>query len=306
MEFTQDMYPYLPTWSNTRINLLQRCPRAFVLRYGLAKLTAHHPQGKMLGQAFAIQSPWIIMHQVVRHLVLDYIEDYVNGTIWSPDLIRIRFKQDYRKAIQARNQQIEQFQQNDVDQAIFQPAQPEHHLIEMGVNSCINFVQNPNLRTLLANGSIERLEPTNSIVMQKVRLYCSPDFVHHGTSGKTLIKLHLYGNLSRLERIHQASLLQHYGDHDSTVMQFSLAQRKWYVHKSKPNGIQRKQAMDMVHEDVMIMHNTFASVKKNNDLTKIPLADSYRACMNCNVRFICPAKDGYEQAKAEQRVLMCQ
>ena len=70
------MFPQQPTWSNSRINLLQRCPRAFVLRYGLAQVSRHHERGEILSIAFQIQTPWILLHQTVREVVLDYVEDH--------------------------------------------------------------------------------------------------------------------------------------------------------------------------------------------------------------------------------------
>ena len=70
------MFPSQPTWSTSRSNLLQRCPRAFVLRYGLAQLSRHHERGRILSIAFQIQTPWILMHQTIREVFLDYLEDY--------------------------------------------------------------------------------------------------------------------------------------------------------------------------------------------------------------------------------------
>ena len=102
MVYPQDMYPFQPTWSTTRINLLQRCPRAFVLRYGLAKLSKNHPQGKFLSEVFQIQTPWILMHQTIRTVLLDYVEDHQIGTVWSRELLSIRFRRDYFKAIAER------------------------------------------------------------------------------------------------------------------------------------------------------------------------------------------------------------
>ena len=306
MQSLRNMFPYQPTWSNTRINLLQRCSRAFVLRYGLAQISRNHPQGQLLSEAFRIQTPWILMHQTIRDVVLDYVEDYTNGTVWSQGLIRVRFKKDYTRAILGRNKIIESLQNYEFDSTFFQITYPEDHLIKMGVEICINILQHKVMLELLSDGSIERKEPTNSIVKQKVRLYCSPDLIHHGKNGTTLVKLHLYGRLSAYERINQASLLQLYGNADSTVIQFTLERRKWYIHKTKPVAKQVKQALDLVHQDIKHMETSFSNVNKNNDLTKVPLADTYRSCMHCNVRFMCPSRHGYENAKAEQLTLMCE
>ena len=85
-------------------------PRAFVLRYGLAQVSRHHERGEILSIAFQIQTPWILLHQTVREVVLDYVEDYVNGTVWSNGLIRSRFKMDFEKAMHMRNRIIERIQ----------------------------------------------------------------------------------------------------------------------------------------------------------------------------------------------------
>ena len=131
------MFPSQPTWSTSRSNLLQRCPRAFVLRYGLAQLSRHHERGRILSISFQIQTPWILMHQTIREVFLDYLEDHGNGTVWSNGLIRSRFKLDYQKAIRNRNRLIEGLQAHN-HHTSFQQKQPEQHLIEMGIDACID------------------------------------------------------------------------------------------------------------------------------------------------------------------------
>ena len=302
----QGMYPYQPTWSTTRINLLQRCPRAFILRYGMAKLSKNHPKGQFLSEVFQIQTPWVLMHQTIRTILLDYIEDHQIGTVWSHELLSIRFRRDYSKEIADRNQRVERLQRYGLADSFFHKTQPEEHLIKMGIESCISIFLNPVFQGLLSSGSIERMEANEFTRIQNIRMYCAPDILHRSSKGLTIIKLQLYGKTVRGKRIQQASLLQSYGDSDSEVIQFCLQRRKWHVYKTIPVASQRKQASNLVALDVKQIEAVFSKVEKNNDLTKIPLADSYRSCMNCNVKFMCPARTGYENAKAEQRILMCQ
>ena len=299
------MFPYQPTWSNTRINLLQRCPRAFVLRYGLAQLSKHHAQGQMLSVAFQIQTPWVLLHQTIREVLLDYIEDYGIGNQWSKGLLRARVKADYTKAIQRRNQRIRTIQSQQMAQS-FTVVEPEIHLIEMGVDACLKLLENPHFVTLLSEGSIERIEATTSVLQGKIRIYAAPDFIHYGRDRTSLVKFNLYGQATRCERERQAALLMMYGEHDSRVIQFSLKYRKWSVNTIASTQAQTKQTLNLVSQDVEQMEAIFAQVGKNNDLSLIPLADSLRSCMNCNVRSLCPSRHGYEHAKAEQRSLMCQ
>ena len=299
------MFPYQPTWSSTRINLLQRCPRAFVLRYGLAQVSKHHPQGQLLSTAFQIQTPWILLHQTIREVLLDYIEDYGIGNEWSEGLLRARVKADYSKAIQLRNHRIMTIESQQMAQS-FQVVEPEPHLIDMGIDACLKLVEDPHFVTLLNEGSIERIEPTSSVLQGKIRIYAAPDFIHHGRDRTSLVKLNLYGQSKKIERERQASLLMMYGDHESTVIQFSLKYRKWCVNMIAPTRTQTKQSLNLVSRDVQQMEAMFAQVGRNNDLSLIPLADSFRSCMNCNVRVLCPSRHGHEHAKAEQRSLMCQ
>ena len=306
MVYPQDMYPFQPTWSTTRVNLLQRCPRAFVLRYGLAKLSKNHPQGKFLSEVFQIQTPWIMMHQTIRTVLLDYVEDHQIGTVWSRELLSIRFRRDYVKAIAERNQRVERLQKYGLPASYFPTIQPEEHLIKMGIESCIGILLNSVFQGLLSSGSIERMEANQFTRIQNIRMYCAPDLLHRSSKGLTIIKLHTYGEIARGKRIQQASLLQSYGNDDSEVIQFCLQRRRWHVHKTIPVAVERKQASELVALDLKQIETVFSKVEKNNDLTKIPLADSYRSCMNCHVKFMCPARNGYENAKAEQRVLMCQ
>ena len=299
------MFPYQPTWSNTRINLLQRCPRAFVLRYGLAQLSKHHAQGQMLSVAFQIQTPWVLLHQTIREVLLDYIEDYGIGNQWSKGLLRARVKADYTKAIQRRNQRIRTIQSQQMAQS-FTVVEPEIHLIEMGVDACLKLLENPNFVALLSEGSIERIEATTSVLQGKIRIYAAPDFIHYGQDRTSLVKFNLYGQTTRSERERQAALIKLYGDNESTVIQFSLKYRKWSVNTIVSTQTQTKQTLNLVSQDVEKMEAMFAQVGKNNDLSLIPLADSFRSCMNCNVLALCPSRHGYEHAKAEQRSLMCQ
>lgn len=286
--------------------MLQRCPRAFVLRYGLAKLSKNHPQGQLLSEVFQIQTPWILMHQTIRTVLLDYVEDHQIGTVWSHELLTIRFRRDYFKAIADRNQRVKRLQKYGLTASFFHTIQPEEHLIKMGIESCVGILLNSVFQGLLSNGSIERMEANEFTRIQNIRMYCAPDLLHRSSKGLTIIKLQLYGKVSRSKRIQQASLLQSYGNKDSEVIQFCLQRRKWNVHKTIPVARQRKQASELVVLDLKQIDTLFSKVEKNNDLTKIPLADSYRSCMNCNVKFMCPARTGYENAKAEQRILMCQ
>lgn len=301
------MFRYQSTWSTSRSNLLQQCPRAFVLRYGLATISKNHPLGQNISRAFEIQTPWVLLHQTIRFTVLDYVEDYVNGTVWSKGLLKVRFCNDFVKAIEGRNRIIEELNSAGiVSISNVQPNQSEHHLVEMGVQAVFNLIQHPMLVAILKKGTIERLNPTQSVRNEKLRIYSAPDLIHRTQEGVTLIKLNVFGKKSVFERRHQASLLRLYVEGKATILQFSLIQRSWIIKKTVPTDQQVQAAMGLVRLDVNQMERMYSLVGEYNNLDKVPLADTYRACMKCQVRFICPSKDGLERAKAEQFSMMCE
>ena len=46
------------------------------------------------------------MHQTIRTVLLDYVEDHQIGTVWSHELLSVRFRRDYLKAIADRNHRV--------------------------------------------------------------------------------------------------------------------------------------------------------------------------------------------------------
>jgi hypothetical protein len=239
--------------------------------------------------------------------VLDYVEDYVIGNVWSEGLLKARFREDFTQIITHRNQLVERINSyNIVSRAQFQRAHAEAHLVEMGIQICLSMLHNQTFRSFLEEGTIQRREPTASIKNEQTRIYSSPDLIHKGKNGTTLIKIHLIGQLTSFDRQHQSALLQQYGDAHSSVIIFQLNRRSWHVHRSIPTNAQRTQAIQLVEMDIQRMEDAYTSIGKRNDLSKVPLADSYRSCMHCNVKFLCPSQRGLEHAKAEQRSLMCQ
>ena len=179
-------------------------------------------------------------------------------------------------------------------------------MIEMGIERCITLIQHPELQNLLAEGSIKRIELTTPTQYGRWKIYSAPDLMHYGPKGTSLIKLNLYGLPSRNNRERQAALTRLYGDRNSTVVLFSIKERKWIVNRITPLNEQVQQSLELVANDVGKMESILSQVGRNNDMSLIPLADSYRSCMHCNVRFLCPSLHGLEKAKAEQRTLMCQ
>ena len=298
------MYPIQRTWSRTRINLMQRCPRAFVLRYGIAAYAISHPTGKLLKNSFAIQTPWILMQMSIRETIRDYVEDYQMGTKWSTNLIQLKFNQAFRYRIRDRNSMITQIKEWKEPESLFRRVKPEKHLEEIGAERCIKLIQNESFITFLETSILKAIPFTKSKIIDGIKIYNSPDFLAEEDGKRYFIRINLFGSNS-IDQINQNAAVFSLGKTNPIIVQYTWKNGRWFVHKTNVSQKEKDSTRRLIHLDSKEMDKILKLVGPKNNLDQIPFADSSRACMHCSVRFLCPAKHGLEEAKLEQMSLMC-
>ena len=299
------MYPLQRTWSRTRVNLMQRCPRAFVLRYGIAAYAANHPTGQMLKHSFEIQTPWILMQMSIRETIRDYVEDYQLGMKWSKNLIRLKFSQIFRYKIQDRNSIIKQLPDWEEPGSMFRVVKPEKHLEQIGAKQCVDLLENDSFIELLNTMSIKSIRPTKSKNIDGVKVYNSADFLAQNRQKDiSLIRINLFG-IQSVDQIKYNAALFSLGMKNQTIVQYSWQNGRWSIHRTKVCDEEKQSLRRLIHLDSIEMERVLKLVGPKNNLEQVPFADSSRACTYCSVRFLCPAKDGLEEAKMEQMSLMC-
>ena len=299
------MYPIQRTWSRTRINLMQRCPRAFVLRYGIAAYATNHPTGQMLKNSFQIQTPWILMQMSIRETIRDYVEDYQLGMKWSKNLIRLKFSQLFRYKIQDRNAIIKKLPKWKEPGSMFRTIKPEKHLEQIGSKRCVNLLENDSFIHLLNTMSIKPISPTKSKNIDGLKVYNSADFLaRKGQNSISLIRINLFG-IQSVDQINYNAALFSLGVKNQTIIQYSWKNGRWFIHRNTVCEKEKHSILRLIRLDSIEMERILKLVGPKNNLEQVPFADSSRACTHCSVRFLCPAKDGLEEAKMEQMSLMC-
>jgi hypothetical protein len=298
------MHPIQRTWSQTRINLMQKCPRAFVLRYGIAAYATKHPTGQMLREYFSIQTPWILMQISIRETIRDYVEDYQIGMKWSKNLIRLKFNQFFRHRVKERNSIISELSAWKDQKSMFHRVKPEQHLEEIGAKRCIKLIQHKSFTHLLNTMTFESISPLKSKIVDGIKVYNSPDFCAEKGETSILIRINLFG-YSSIDHINQNAALISLGTEKKTIVQYSWKNGKWFIHKTNVSKKENKSIRSLIRLDSKEMERILKLVGTKNNLEQIPFADSSRSCMHCSVRFLCPAKDRLEEAKGEQMALMC-
>lgn len=298
------MHPIQRTWSRTRINLMQRCPRAFVLRYGIAAYATKHPTGQMLREYFSIQTPWILMQMSIRETIRDYVEDYQIGMKWSKGLIQLKFSQVFRHLIQERNSIISNLTEWKEQKSMFHRVKPEKHLEEIGAKRCIKLIQDDSFIHLLDTRILRTISPLKSKLVDGIKVYNSTDFRTEKDGNSMLIRINLFG-FSSMNQINQKAALFSLGTKNMTIVQYSWKNGKWFIHKTNVSKKEKKSVHQLIRLDSKEMERILKLVGTKNNLDQVPFADSSRTCMHCSVRFFCPAKDRLEEAKGEQMALMC-
>lgn len=284
---------------------MQRCPRAFVLRYGIAAYATEHPTGQLLKDSFEIQTPWILMQMSIRETIRDYVEDYQIGMKWSRNLIRLKFSQLFRYKIQDRNSLITQLPNWKEPGSIFRTVKPEKHLEQIGAKRCIDLLENDSFIDLLDTMFIKSIPPTKSKNIDGIRIYNSADFIaKKGEESIALIRINLFGSHS-VDQIKYDAALFSLGMRNQTMIQYSWKNGRWFIHRTKVCEEQKHSIRRLIRLDSIEMERILKLVGPKNNLEQVPFADSSRACTYCSVRFLCPAKDGLEEAKMEQMSLMC-
>lgn len=298
------MHPIQRTWSRTRVNLMQRCPRAFVLRYGIAAYAISHPTGQLLKHSFAIQTPWILMQMSIRETIRDYVEDYQLGMKWSTNLIQLKFNQIFRYRIEDRNSIIAKHPEWKEQKSLFHRVKPEKHLEKIGAERCIKLIENDSFVHLLDTTTIKSIPPTKSKFVGGIKVYNSTDFCANRGKNSILIRINLFG-YSSIDQINQNAALFSLGKGNKTIIQYSWKNGKWFIHKTNVSKKENKSIRRLILLDSQEMERILKLVKPKNNLEQVPFADSSRTCMHCSVRFLCPAMNRLEEAKGEQMALMC-
>ena len=283
---------------------MQKCPRAFVLRYGIAAYATKHPTGQMLRDYFSIQTPWIIMQMSIRETIRDYVEDYQIGMKWSNKMIQLKFNQIFRHRIQERNSTISKLSSWEEKKSMFHRVKPEQHLEEIGANRCIKLIHLKSFTHLLNTRLLKPISPLKSKIIDGIKVYNSPDFYAEKGEHSMLIRINLYG-YSSMDEINQNAALISFGTEKKTIVQYSWKNGKWFIHKTNVSQKENKSIHQLIRLDSKEMERILKLVGTKNNLEQVPFADSSRTCMHCSIRFLCPAKDRLEQAKGEQRALMC-
>lgn len=244
------------------------------------------------------------MQMSIRETIRDYVEDYQIGMKWSRKLIQLKFSQAFRYKIEHRNSIIAHHPEWKEPESMFQSVRPEKHLEEIGGKRCAKLIQNESFSHLLETAVVKTIPQTKSNVLDGIRVYNSPDFLAENHDTKCLIRINLFGYHS-IDQISQNAALFSLGKRYQTIVQYSWKNGKWFVHKTTVSEKERNLQRRLIHLDSQEMERVLKLVRPKNNLQFVPFADSSRSCMQCSVRFMCPAKHGLEEAKLEQMSLMC-
>ena len=303
-------------WSISRRSLMNRCPRAWVLKYGFAKRQGGFNQH--LRNISDWSSPWRLMQRALRGVIIDRLTAYKEGYSWiEKDLagkIRNRiiggmFRQkSVIEVIETRIGGISDLRSQIAPNRV-------NRLVEIACHRFHAVMESKPLHDIL-NGKItewylfSRLQKTK---LGKYKLHISPDLVWF--SGKTchLLRFTVQGVSSPGDDKHLENVamvewaMQRKGlpaNYERYIVEnLYWNNGRWKLWRERCTERDLEDSKHMINSDMQAMIDLHYRLGLTCDLSQIPLAKSKRTCRNCGHRDTCPGGEDLHRAKLEQSAL---
>jgi len=303
-------------WSLSRRTLMNRCPRAWILKYGFDKRKGGFNQH--LRNISDWSTPWRLMQRSLRGIILQRLEAYSKGYIWiEKDLaskIRHRIigamkrQQSVIHVIETRTGERSDLrkiiQTNEIDRLVEIACHRYHAVMECGPISDIIKGKITQWHTY------SRLEKTK---LDKTEAHISPDIAWKKGSTWHLLRFTVQGTavlgeekcLENMAMVIWAQISNGLPANPERyiVENLSWSKGKWNRWTERANQTLVNDAMKLIYNDMNAMIDLHERLGPACDLSQIPLANSKRTCMSCGHRDTCPGGEDLVRARLEQSVL---
>ena len=303
-------------WSLSRRSLMNKCPRAWVLKYGFARRQGGFNQH--LRNISDWSSPWRLMQRAIRGVIIDRLTAYANGYTWiEKDLagkIRNRIiggmvrQKSVIEVIETRTGRISGLRgQNNIKRI--------DRLVEIACHRYHAAIQSKPIYDIL-NGNVarwylfSRLERTK---LNKYELHISPDIVWFSGSTCHLLRFTVQGVSSpgidkHLENVAMIEWARKQNGLPTNPERYFVENLfwnngRWRMWKQRCTERDLDDSIQMIKSDMKAMKDLHYRLGLSCDLSQIPLAKSKRTCRNCGHRDTCPGGDDLHRATLEQSAL---
>ena len=304
------------TWSISRRSLMNKCPRAWILKYGFARKQGGF--NRHLRNISDWSSPWRLMQRALRGVIIDRMNSHLHGHDWiEKDLagkIRNRIigstarQKSVIEVIETRIGGISDLRsQLDIKKV--------DRLVEIACQRFHAAIRTKPLKDII-EGKINRwylFSRIKKVKFEKFELHICPDIVWFSGSTCHLLRFTVQGVsnpgedrlLENIAMVKWACEQQGLPSNPDRYIVENLYWNKgrWNMWRVRANQKNLNDSMEMIKSDLKAMVDLHHRLGLVCDLSQIPLANSKSTCRNCGHRDTCPGGDDLHRARLEQSAL---
>ena len=303
-------------WSLSRRSLMNKCPRAWVLKYGFARRQGGFNQH--LRNISDWSSPWRLMQRALRGVILERLKAHDEGNSWIEEDLAGKIRNRMIGAMFRQKSVIEV-----IETRIGKPSdlrsQIDIRRIDRLVEiACYRFHAAMRSKPIqdIFSGRItrwymfSRLEKTK---LKKYQLHISPDLVWFSGSTCHLLRFTVQGvsnpgDDKRLENMAMVEWAKHQNGLPANPERYIVENLywnngRWKNWKERCTQRDSEDSIKMIEADMSAMIDLHYRLGLSCDLSQIPLAKNKRTCRNCGHRDTCPGGEDLKRARLEQSAL---
>tara|TARA_B100001758_G_C18303968_1_gene554016 strand:+ start:71 stop:1054 length:984 start_codon:yes stop_codon:yes gene_type:complete len=303
-------------WSISRRSLMNKCPRAWILKYGFSKRQGGFNQH--LRNISDWSSPWRLMQRALRGVIVERLTAYYENREWIEEDLAGKIRNRMLGAMFRQKSVIEVIETRIGKQSDLR-SQIEIKRIDRLVEiACYRFhavMRTKPIQDIFRGKTtrwylFSRLEKTK---LRKYQLHISPDLVWFTGSTCHLLRFTVQGVSNpgddrRLENMAMVEWAKNQNGLPANLERYvveNLYWNKgvWNYWKERCTQRDYEDSIKMIYSDMNAMIDLHYRLGLSCDLSQIPLAKSKSTCRNCGHRDTCPGGEDLHRAKLEQSAL---
>ncbi len=303
-------------WSVSRRTLMNRCPRAWVLRYGFSKRRSGF--NKHLRNISDWSAPWRLMQRALRGVIIERFETLLKNSVWIEKDLASKIRHRIIGAMLRQNSVVDVIESRTGKRSNLRDIMQIDRLDRLVEIACHRYHSVMKCKPMvdIVQGKISewnifsRLEKTK---MDNIDVHLSPDIVWKSGSTWHLLRFSVQGSVTmrdenRLEHMAMVvwgKMMNGLPENSERyiVENLSWSRGKWNRWAERANQTLVDDAMKMIYRDMGAMIDLHERLGPSCDLSQIPLASSKRICNGCGHRDTCPGGEDLVRASLEQSAL---
>ena len=303
-------------WSVTRRQLMNKCPRAFILKYGFKKKQGGF--NRHLTNISNWASPYMLMQRALRGLVIQRLECFSKGMNWVENDLALKIRSRIVGGLRRQKSVLDVIEKRIGKSSSLRrkvSVKEIDRLIEICCLRYHSIISSPPFSDILS-GKIEQwftFSRLSSIIVRDFDLHISPDLVWIRGRNCHLLRFSVQGSSEMKEHkslentamviwaMNQKGLPSNHERYVIENVVWSSGRWNRWIETCNQTDIQ--DSMGIIMKDISQMSELYSRMGPACDLSQIPLAKDESVCRTCGHRDTCPGGENLQRASLIQSAL---